>query len=184
MSKIKQWPITGNRTITENRIFRLSGRASVSPRTDREHEFYILECPDWVNIVPLTDDGQVVMVRQFRHGNREITLEIPGGMVDPEDASPAEAAAREMLEETGYRAGRVERLGDIAPNPAILNNRCHSFLATGLELVGDPVMDGAEDIEVVTVPLAEVPGLIAGGEISHALVVVAFTYMLGLTVAE
>ncbi len=154
---------------------------SSSPRTNLEHEFYVLECTDWVNIVPLTEGGEVVMVRQYRHGTRGFTLEIPGGMVDPTDANPAEAAAREMLEETGYRAGKVEHLGSIAPNPAIQANRCHSYLATGLTHVGEPNMDGTEDIEVVSMPLSEVPGSIARGEISHALVVVAFTFMLGLT---
>lgn len=182
MSPIKPWPLLHTRTITENRIFKLAGNACRSPRTGQEHEFYVLECPDWVNIVPLTDGGDVVMVRQFRHGTRDFTLEIPGGMVDPTDRDPAEAAAREMREETGYRADSVRHLGSIEPNPAIQGNRCHSYLATGLTHEGAPELDGTEDVEVVTVPLGSVPGCITRGEISHALVVVAFTYMLGLVV--
>jgi len=182
MSGVKPWPLLAKRTITENRIFRLTGRDSVSPRTGAQHEFYVLECPDWVNIVPLTEDGEVVLVRQYRHGTGDFTLEIPGGMVDPGDRDPAEAAAREMLEETGYRAGQVEHLGSISPNPAIQVNQCHSYLATGLERVAEPLLDGAEDLEVLSVPLARIPAMIAGGEINHALVVVAFTYMLGLVV--
>ena len=180
MNSLKPWPLLHTRTITENRIFRLAGRTCRSPCTGQEHEFYALECGDWVNIVPLTDEGEVVMVRQFRHGTRAFTLEIPGGMVDPTDRDPAEAAAREMREETGYRAERVRHLGSIEPNPAIQGNRCHSYLATGLTLEGSPTPDGTEEVEVLTIPLAQVPGYITRGEISHALVVVAFTYMLGL----
>ncbi len=176
MSPLSPWPLLGSRTITENRIFSLSGQTCRSPRTGGEHEFYVLECGDWVNIVPLTDEGEVVMVRQFRHGTRDFTLEIPGGMVDSTDVDPGQAAAREMREETGMEASRVQHLGSIEPNPAIQGNRCHSYLATGLSRVGAPVLDGTEEVEVVTVPLARVPELMKKGEISHALVVVAFTW--------
>jgi 8-oxo-dGTP pyrophosphatase MutT (NUDIX family) len=165
--------------VLSTRIFRLDRQRAVSPRTGQEHEFFILDCPDWCNIVPLTDDGQVVMVRQQRHGIGQETLELPGGMVD-EGESPIDAAARELLEETGYRARSLEPIGVIAPNPAMQNNRCHSFLARGAARVGEVHLDGAEDIEVVTVPLGEIPARIRAGEIEHALVVVAFTWALGL----
>ena len=177
MSPLRPWPLLGSRTIAENRIFRLAGQTCRSPSTGGEHEFYVLECGDWVNIVPLTDEGEVVMVRQFRHGTREFTLEVPGGMVDSTDVDPAEAAAREMREETGFEAARVQHLGSIEPNPAIQGNRCHSYLATGLTRVGEPVSDGTEEVEVVAIPLAQVPEYMRRGEITHALVVVAFTWL-------
>lgn len=177
---IAPWPVNSSRELTRNRIFSLSARQSTSPVTDREHEFYVLECTDWVNVIPLKDNGDVVLIRQWRHGRQEVTLEIPGGMVDPEDADPGEAARRELLEETGYLAGKVERLGAISPNPAILDNLCHSYLATELSDRGAPSMDGTEDIEVVEVPLTDVPGLIRDGKIDHSLVVVAFTFHFGL----
>ena len=120
------------------------------------------------------------MVRQFRHGTGEVTLELPGGMIDPEDATPLDGARRELLEETGFAPATVEAIGAIAPNPAVFTNRCHSFLARGCRRVAAPHLDGGEDIEVVTVPLVEIPSRIAAGEISHALVVVAFAYALGL----
>jgi ADP-ribose pyrophosphatase len=120
------------------------------------------------------------MVRQRRHGIEAETLELPGGMVDPEDASPLEAARRELLEETGYRAATLEPLGKIAPNPAMQTNWTHSFLARDVELVGAPTLDGGEDIDVVLVPYREIPERVARGEITHALVVVAFVYALGL----
>ncbi len=91
------------------------------------HDFYVLEAPDWVNIIPLTDDEQVVMVRQFRHGTESFTLEIPGGMVDADDADPKAAARREMEEESGYDSDDIIELGKVHPNPAIQGNYCHTF---------------------------------------------------------
>jgi ADP-ribose pyrophosphatase len=174
------WPRRGKERVTETRIFSVDRHRLVHPRHGTEHDFFILDAPDWCNIVPLTRDGQVVMVRQRRHGIDEETLELPGGVIDPEDRSPLEGARRELLEETGYRATSVEPLGSIAPNPAMQTNRCWSFLARDVERVADLALDGGEDIDVVLVPYAEIPARIARGEIAHALVVVAFAYALGL----
>lgn len=174
------WQRRGKRRVIETRIFGLEAHALVHPRTGREHEFWILDTPDWCNIVPLTRDGQVVMVRQQRHGIGGETLELPGGMIDPHDASPLEAARRELLEETGYRAVDITQSGVIAPNPAMQTNRCWSFLAENVEKVAEPSLDGGEDIDVVLVPYREIPARVARGEIAHALVVVAFAYALGL----
>ena len=176
----KAWQQKSREEMLGTRIFRLEKHRLISPRTGAELDFFVLNCPDWCNIVPLTDDNDVVMVKQRRHGIGEETLELPGGMVDPTDKSPLEAAARELFEETGYRANSVEPIGVIAPNPAFLTNRCHSFLARGAKLEGEIHLDGGEDIEVVKVPLAEIPDRIKSGEICHALVVVAFTWALGL----
>jgi ADP-ribose pyrophosphatase len=174
------WQRRGKRRVIETRIFGLEAHALVHPRTGREHEFWILDAPDWCNIVPLTNDGRVVMVRQQRHGIGGETLELPGGMIDPHDPSPLEAARRELLEETGYRAVDITQTGVIAPNPAMQTNRCWSFLAENVEKVAEPALDGGEDIDVVLVPYREIPERVARGEIAHALVVVAFAYALGL----
>ncbi len=174
------WQRRGKRRLLDTKIFNLDAHALVHPRTGHEHEFWILDAPDWCNIVPLTGDGQVVMVRQQRHGIGAETLELPGGMIDREDPSPLEAARRELLEETGYRATEVVPTGVIAPNPAMQTNRCWSFLARDVERVGAPMLDGGEDIDVVLVPYREIPERVARGEITHALVVVAFAYALGL----
>lgn len=180
MRVAERWGRRGKRRLLDTVIFGIDEHTLVHPRSGRAHEFFIVDAPDWCNVVPLTGDGRVVMVRQRRHGIDEETLELPGGMVDPHDASPLEAARRELLEETGYRAGLVEPTGVIAPNPAMQTNRCWSFLARHVEKVAEPRLDGGEDIDVVLVPYAEIPARVARGEIVHSLVVVAFAYALGL----
>jgi 8-oxo-dGTP pyrophosphatase MutT (NUDIX family) len=176
----EQWGRRGKRRLLDTVIFGIDAHTLTHPRSGRDHEFFIVDAPDWCNVVPLTRDGHVVMVRQRRHGIDEETLELPGGMIDPHDASPLEAARRELLEETGYRAANLEPTGVIAPNPAMQTNRCWSFLARDVEHVGAPRLDGGEDIDVVLVPYAEIPARVARGEIVHSLVVVAFAYALGL----
>jgi 8-oxo-dGTP pyrophosphatase MutT (NUDIX family) len=170
---VRPWEILASRQQDHLRIFGLRIDRAVSPRTGRDHEFYILESRSWVNVIPLTPDEQVVLVRQYRHGTREVTLEIPGGIVDPGDR-PEEAARRELKEETGYAAGEIHALGFVHPNPAFLDNRCFSFVARGCLPVGRQQQDEKEDIEVALRPLAEIPAMIRNGEITHSLVIAAF----------
>jgi len=169
----KIWERRSSEVRADYRIFRLRVDQACSPRTGREHPFFILESPDWVNVIPLTPENQVVLVRQYRHGTREVTLEIPGGLVDRGD-SPEEAARRELFEETGYKESDMLSLGHVHPNPAFLDNRCHTFLATGVKLAGGQTQDEKEDIEVMLRPLDQIPRLIRDGEITHSLVVAAF----------
>lgn len=171
------WERLSAEIVYECRIFSLRRDRSRFSRDDAEHEFHVLESPEWCNIVPLTADEQVVMVRQFRHGVRGYTLEVPGGMIDAEDPSPLVAARREMVEESGYDSDRVEPLGVVHPNPAIQSNRCHSFVAYDVERRHVATFDSTEETEVVLVPLARVPDLMRSGEITHALVMVAFQWL-------
>jgi 8-oxo-dGTP pyrophosphatase MutT (NUDIX family) len=140
-----------------------------------KHDFYVIESRDWINIIPLTDDHQVVMIWQYRHGSREVTLEIPGGLVDPGD-TPEKAAARELLEETGYQAKKWVKIGVVKPNPALFNNRCYTFLAQDIKKASAPKLDQTEDIEVVLIPLKDIPGLILKRKIDHAMVITAFSW--------
>ncbi|NOY44080.1 MAG: NUDIX hydrolase [Deltaproteobacteria bacterium] len=169
----KPWPVEERTLEGDFRIFRLVRERARSPRTGAAHDFFVLETGDWVNVIPLTADGQVVMVRQYRHGVKRVTLEIPGGLVD-DGEDPAEAAARELEEETGYRPERVIHLGSVDAQPALQNNRCHTYLALDSVRVADPAPDAGEDLRVVLVPLDEVPRRIAEGEITHAHVLAAF----------
>ncbi len=149
----------------------------VSPRNGREYDVYVMEAPSWVNVIPVTSENNVVLVRQYRHGIREMTLEIPGGVVEAGDA-PEEAARRELREETGYDAPSLISLGYVHPNPAIQNNRCYTFLARDVFPAGSPRPDEMEDIEVVVCPLKDVLRMIDRGDISHGLIVAAFCRLM------
>lgn len=173
----KPWEIVASRQVGSFRVFELREDFARSPRTGQVHGFYVLQSPDWVGVFPLTQAGEVVMVRQYRHGTKEVTLEIPGGLVDAGD-TPEQAARRELEEETGYTCQELLFLGTLSPQPALFANRYHAYLAKGASPLGRQCLDQAEDIEVVLVPLAEVPQLIAGGAIVHSLVVCAFYLFL------
>jgi ADP-ribose pyrophosphatase len=170
---IKPWKCIRSKPAQSFRVFSIRTDTAISPRTGMEHDFYVIESRNWVNIIPLTNDHQVVMIRQYRHGSREVTLEIPGGLVDPGD-TPEEAAFRELLEETGYHAEKVVKIGVSNPNPAIFNNRCYTFMARNVTKVRDPMPDQTEDIEVALIPLIDIPELIRKGKIDHAIVISAF----------
>lgn len=171
---VEDWEKLSSEEIANYRIFKMRRDTSRSPRTGADHSFFVLESPDWVNVVAITTDKQVVMIHQFRHGTAEITLEIPGGMVDPHENNPAEAAGRELLEETGYVAEKIIHIGTVDPNPAFLNNRCHTYLAVNACWQQAPQFDGSEDIAVQLFPIEKIPDMIGNGRITHALVVAAF----------
>jgi ADP-ribose pyrophosphatase len=172
---VKVWPRIASRQLGDYRVFRLRQDTRVSPRTGKKHDFFVLDTGDWINVVPVTADNKIILIRQFRHGIEEVTLEIPGGMVDADEA-PITSAWRELLEETGYEAEEMIHIGTVMPNPAILNNRCHTFLARNVSYVAEPELDGSEDIQVVVVDGELVAELITSGQISHALVIAAFYF--------
>ena len=167
------WKRLASELVAENGIFRLRRDRVVHPATSFELDAYVLECSDWINVIPLTDDRRVVLVKQFRFGVEGFTLEIPGGMCEG-DEPPIDAARRELGEETGYDARELVPLGWVHPNPAVQTNRCHSFLALGAYPAGDPRPDEDEAFEVSTVPLDRIPLLIRDGTITHSLVIAAF----------
>jgi ADP-ribose pyrophosphatase len=176
LSELRPWRITTRRTLAEQRVFALEELQALSPRTAVERPFWVLHSNDWVNVIPLTDEGEVVMVRQWRHGTGEITLEIPGGLIETGEA-PAAAAVRELCEETGHAGDRVESLGVVTTNPALFDNRTHTFLISGCRRVGALEQDLGEDIAVETVALARIPALIADGTIKHSLVIAGFWWL-------
>lgn len=157
-------------------IFTTGFADGVHPRTGAVKRFSLIDCADWVNVLALTADDRVVLLRQFRPGANRVCLEIPGGLIDPGE-DPCAAAARELAEETGYTGSSWELIGKVAPNPAIQNNALYTVLARGVARTQPPTPDDGEVLAVETASLADCRRLILAGEIEHALVVVAFAHL-------
>lgn len=178
MAGPKPWTRLTSEALQDCRVFSVHRVRARSPRTGGEHDFYTIDASDWVNIVALTPDDCVVMVRQYRHGADRVTLETPGGMVDPGE-TPAQAAARELLEETGYAADEVVPLGGVNPNPALFSNRLHGFLGRGAREVNEVRNESTEETHVELVPLGRMREEVRAGRVDHALVIaVAYLYEL------
>ncbi len=175
-----QWERVGEKPHSSFRIFDVITRKHRHPETHGVHDFVVLDCPDWVNVIVLTPENKVVLVRQFRYGTETVTLEIPGGMVDPGEEA-LEAGKREVREETGYVAERWIELGVVEPNPAFQTNRCWTFLALDAHMAGAIGHDSTEVIDVELVPLEAIPGMIAQGEIQHSLVIAGFFHLINYT---
>ncbi|HEY7671509.1 MAG TPA: NUDIX hydrolase [Gammaproteobacteria bacterium] len=169
MSHAKPWREIGSQQLLDCRIFQVYRSTAVSPHTGAAHDFAQIRSVDWVQVIPITAAGEVVMVRQYRAGSGTITLEIPGGLLDAGE-DPAAAAARECLEETGYAAKTVQPMGAMNPNPALFTNRLHSFYALDVERVAGIKNEHTEHTEAVLVPLKELEELLRENRIDHALV--------------
>lgn len=172
---VERWETLETRQIADCRVFTVHEMHRRSPRTGKQGNFFGIEARDWVNVIAVTDAGQVLLVRQYRHGTDEVTLEIPSGIIDGDEA-PAEAARRELLEETGYTCEAIVEIGCVRPNPAIMNNRAYTFLATELSLRGAQSLDDHEEIEIVHAPLDHIDTLLREGAIDHSLMVAAFHF--------
>jgi 8-oxo-dGTP pyrophosphatase MutT (NUDIX family) len=171
--RVAQWQTIEEHPHADWMIMRLRAVTRRHAGDGRQGRFVVADAPTWVNILPITDDGRVVCVRQFRHGTSKITLEIPGGMVNPGE-DPRCAAERECLEETGYAAdGEARSLGAIEPNPAFMANTCHCYVWHGCSYRGAQRLDPHEDIEVVLVPLDDMMSMVCDGTIRHSLVLSA-----------
>jgi ADP-ribose pyrophosphatase len=136
-----------------------------------ERSFFVLDAPDWCNVVAVTERDELVMIRQFRPGIGGVRLEIPGGVIEA-DEEPARAAARELREETGYAGSEPELICVTEPNPALQSNRCWSFLVRDARPVGGAQPDHDEVIETALVPVADLERVVREGELSHALLLV------------
>ena len=169
----RPWKKVSTKQIGDFRIFKLRSDTFISPRTEKEHDFYVLESVNWVNIIALTPDQQLVMVEQYRFGSNTVELEVPGGMMDPGETDPVATAVRELREETGYEGKNARVLGRIHANPAILNNTCYTVLVENCQLKHPVSFDQGEDLITRLVPSKEIPKLVADEKIGHSLVVVA-----------
>jgi ADP-ribose pyrophosphatase len=170
---IRPWPKIGSRLIGDFRIFQIRSDQKVSPRTGSEHDFYVIDSVNWVNVIAMTAAAELVMIEQYRHGTNTVELEIPGGMIDATDSSPLAAGQRELREETGYEGEQPQIIGQIFPNPAIQSNTCFTLLLRNCQKRHDVQFDHTEDLITRLVPMVEVPHLVSSGQIRHSLVAVA-----------
>ena len=166
---ITPWTRVATKVLLDLRVMKVQEVTAISPKTGNEHGFFVLDTVDWVNVLPITPDQEVVFVRQYRHGSDAISLEIPGGMVDHGEA-PIVSAARECLEESGFRASDLKSLGVLNPNPAVFNNQLHTFVAEDVVIEADIQNTATEQTEVVLVPVADLTSYLLDGRIDHALV--------------
>jgi len=172
---ISPWDTLSRKTLLDTPVFSIHKVRRISRETETEGEFYTLHTRDWVNVVAVTPAEGLVLIRQYRHGTDRVTLEIPGGLVD-EGEDPAEAAIRELQEETGYTGAEPILIGTVTPNPAIQTNYCYTYLITDARKTQPPEPEEYEEIAVEIRPISEMPAMIRNGEITHALVVAAFYY--------
>lgn len=171
--QVETWENIESKEIADCRVFKV--RENLMRNGDKTGTFYVIENPDWVNVIALTKAQEIVLIEQFRQGTEEVILEIPGGMID-DDEAPEAAARRELFEETGYAAEEFILLGKSRPNPAIQNNWLYHFAALDVEKTGDVEFDEHESVVTRLYPLAAVADLMKSGEITHSLVLAAFQY--------
>lgn len=170
---LEPWKKISSRRLGDFRIFTVRGDKKISPRTKEEHEFFVIDSVNWVNVVAITPDQKLVMVEQYRHGSDTVELEVPGGMIDAKDASPEASGQRELREETGYEGSNARIIGSVWANPAIMSNTCYTVMVENCRCVHPLEWDHSEELITRLVPLSEFPGLVASGKIRHPLVVVA-----------
>ena len=177
MSKhTKKWRIEQERLVRRYPIFSLFEMESSSGLDEhKKGTFVYLDCPNWVNVIALTSTEELVLVEQYRHGIREITLEIPGGLCD-EGESILETGIRELAEETGYVGSRAELIGTVQPNPAYQNNLCHTIVVYDVEKVQQQHLDEHEEIHVHLHRLDSVEQLVREGKIQNAMVLSALYF--------
>lgn len=170
---IRPWPLIASEQMLDAGLFRVTRDRARSPRTGEERNFHVLHMVDWLMVVPLTHDGKLVLVRQYRHGSREAGLEVPGGLHDAAGEPPERGALRELAEETGYGGGEIALLGVLRPQPALLSNSARIYLAKNVRPLAAPQLDAGEDIEVVLIDRHEAKARVSGGEITNAMTVTA-----------
>ncbi|MDD7751072.1 MAG: NUDIX hydrolase [bacterium] len=172
-----QWlPLESPREIFKSRVITLCAENCKCLRTGAVHEFITCRTCDWVNIVAVTKQHELVLIRQFRHGTRETEREIPGGCIDRTDPSPVEAGIRELMEETGFAGKNARVIGRVHPNPALQGNYCHTILVEEAERVSEPRLEPTECIVTELVPEQKVREMMRDGTIEHGLVLNALMF--------
>lgn len=170
---LKPWQVLSERSIYHFGTTEMKEEICLHPGKGIKAPFFRMYFQDWVNVVPITPENKVVLVRQFRKGIHDFSIETPGGTLDAGENDSYAAGMRELEEETGYTCERLEYLGNVSANPAIQNNRCHFYLAKNVRPNGEKHFDEWEDLELLLVPWDEVMEWMETGKITHSLAVLA-----------
>ncbi len=173
-----KWRVIDSEYLFNDLWFKVRKDKCETPGGKIVEPYYVYEFTDWVTALALTEDGKVVMVKQYRHALGETCIETPGGCVDATDKNFEEAIARELLEETGYSFSSYEYLGKISANPSTNNNLMHMFLAKGGKKVAQQKLDGNEEIEVALFEIDELKQLLKENKIVQAMHVTCIFYAL------
>lgn len=164
-----RWEKLGSELLLRTRVFDVTSVDYRHGPRNSARKFNVINAPDWVNVVALTEQHELVLVRQFRYGLDEFSLEVPGGVIEHGE-DPVIAGVRELAEETGYSGPRARLLGSVHPNPAIMSNRCHLVFVDRVRETHALAWDPDEEIQVLTKPVDEVLALARSGGITHSLV--------------
>ena len=167
--KNRKWKVLTSEYLARKPWFTVRHESLELPDGRRIPDYYVLEYPDWINVIAITRDGQFVFIRQYRHGLQETSYELCAGVCEEEDASPLISAQRELLEETGYGNGTWQEYMQISPNPSTHTNITYCFLATDVEKISEQHLEDTESLSVHLLTLAEVKELLQKGEIKQAL---------------
>ncbi|PJZ69264.1 ADP-ribose pyrophosphatase [Leptospira perolatii] len=165
------WKQSNPRILNETPIFKLVANHTESPDGAVSKDFFHLQSKDWVNVIALTPENEIILIDQYRHGLHRYSLEIPGGIADK--SGILESAQAELKEETGFVSDDWEFLGKVSGNPAVFNNWCHTFIAKNVRSTGIRELDDSEQIRVFTYPLEKVPSLIEKQLLHHGMMVAA-----------
>lgn len=173
-----EWQHVSSKYIHREKWFNLRADKVLKGNGEPMEPYYVFEFSDWVNVLPVTKEGKVVLVKQYRYGLGTWSIEVPGGIMDPHETNPLEAAKRELLEETGYSCGQIEEVAVVAANPATQNNRLYCYLATDCELTHEQSFDDNEEIELILVSVEELKEMLRKNEIIQSLHVNSILYAL------
>ena len=174
-----KWKALDSEEIFKAGFFRLRKDRCEMPDGRIMPRYYVMEFPDWVNVFPVTEEGEVLLVKQYRHASGQIHLELPGGSSEPGSSeSVEEAALRELVEETGYSSQELIRVGTHYPNPAMQNNRMHSFIALNCKKTQEPQFDPYEELELYPRSIEQVRTHLAQGDIDHTIMVASIQQAL------
>ena len=174
-----EWKVLESQEIFSSGIFQLKVDRCELPDGRIMPKYYVMDFPDWVNVVPVTEDGQFILIKQYRHASKKIHIEIPGGSTDPHrNESNLEGARRELLEETGFDSSHIVKVSSHYPNPAMQSNQMHTYVALDCKKVQEQNLDPYEDLSLYFCTKEQVKKHLENGDIDHTIMIASLYHAL------